>query len=629
MAEHAYQFGDWLIEPALNRATKGDAVVELEPTTMSVLAFMLEHPGQTLSIDQFLSNVWKDRIVEPNAVHRNITMIRRALGDSAQNPRYLTNVRKRGYRTLAPVSRVDSSLTDLTNSSHGGALPTDNGERDAGRGAGKSILFAVAAGLFVSMAVLFYLTWPSDIRSVAVLPFEDVSPDGDHAYLGIGISDELRLALQRLEGLRVAGRTSSIAYAQEDSKTISELLKVDSVVEGSVRVEGDSIRITAQLTDAAEGFAIWSDSYSRQLEHIFEMQEEIARAATGALGVRLGVGTINAFRGAGTRNAEAYDLYLQTQTYDASKLRVDQIRLLERAVELDPNYAAAWSFLGHLTFATAWNVGPHRVAQLIDRAYPLVLRGAQLAPESATAHSNLAFLRHARFDWIGAEQSFRRAMELRSDRMIVERYASMLMRSGRTDYALNQYDTAHALDSPRVRPPGQSWHAKVVQGRFAEAKEISDWQPEAERVDNNLDMAFNEADPEVLKMAIRAIPKTDIAFTALYATVLAEFDSPGRILSAVQSVYQDEGLQWTRKFHDLAMVAAYFGDPQFAMKAKGEEVSANVLRISSLWYPVMSQVRRLPEFKQLVAELNLVKYWRTYGWADACRPLSDDDFECS
>jgi len=100
-------------------------------------------------------------------------------------------------------------------------------------------------------------------------------------------------------------------------------------------------------------------------------------------------------------------------------------------------------------------------------------------------------------------------------------------------------------------------------------------------------------------------------------------------LSILRDVYLDENLQWIRKLHDIAMVAAYFGDPQFALKVKGEDVRTNPIRLAAVWYPVMSEVRRLPEFKKLVIEINLVEYWRAYGWADYCRPLGDDDFECS
>ncbi len=139
---------------------------------------------------------------------------------------------------------------------------------------------------------------------------------------------------------------------------------------------------------------------------------------------------------------------------------------------------------------------------------------------------------------------------------------------------------------------------------------------------------MNERDPEALKAAIQALPKTSIAFISLYAPVLTEFDSPERILSMLRDVYQDEDLLWPRKLHDIAMVAAYFGDPKFALKVKGQELRASTARLAAVWYPVMSEVRQLPEFKKLVSDLNLVEYWRAYGWADACRPLGDNDFTC-
>jgi len=282
-----------------------------------------------------------------------------------------------------------------------------------------------------------------------------------------------------------------------------------------------------------------------------------------------------------------------------------------------------------MTLGWAWMVGPDQAMRLADRAYPFVLRGVELNPESATAHASFGMARAARFNWIGAEQSFRRAMELRSDRKIADRYASLVMRSGRSEQSLKQYALARELEPSDRRPSLQSWHARVAKGQFTEAREKFDWLPAHLVVEDNLDIAFNASDPEKLKVAIRAIPKTDIAFTALYATVLAEFDSPERVLSVLRDVYGDRSLHWIRKHHDLAMVAAYFGDPEFALQVKSEEVRANVLRISSLWYPVMSEVRKLPEFKQLVTDLNLVEYWRAYDWADACRVVRDEDFECS
>jgi len=524
-----------------------------------------------------------------------------------------------------PISLILSWVFDLTAD---GIKPTEYGKiEDSLAVSNKLIVFLVGGvGLFVAVVVIFYLAWPRGDRSIAVLPFEDISPGGDQAYLGNGIADELRLELQRLDGLRVAGRTSSIASAHEDSKTIGEILNVDSILEGSVRKEGNSLRITVQLTHVADGFTIWSKSYNRELKNIFEMQEEIATSVAGHLGVKLGVGTINEFQGAGTRNIEAYEAFLQIQNRNLSYQEV--LRLLERAIELDPNYAAAWSVLGVKMLNEMWEASPDKASEILDRAYSRVLRGVQLNPESATAQSTLAYVRYYQFDWIGAEQGYTRTLELFADRIMVSVYGHMLLRSGRTAYALKQYGIAETLEPLGGRPVTLSWHAHLAQGQLAEAKEISNWQQGINRIENNLDIAFNEPDPEALKAAIQALPNTNAAKTGLYARVLAEFDSPERILPMLRDVYRDENLQWSRKLHDIAMVAAYFGDPQFALKVKGEEVRTSPTRMAALWYPVMSEVRQLPEFKKLVTELNLVEYWRAYGWADACRPLGDNDFTC-
>ena len=522
-----------------------------------------------------------------------------------------------------PISLILSWGFDLTAD---GIKRTEDGEMEGSLTVSNKSILALVGGLFVAVAVIFYVVWPRDDRSIAVLPFEDISPGGDQAYFGNGIADELRLELQGLDGLRVAGRTSSIASAQEDSKTIGEILNVDSILEGSVRKEGNSVRITVQLTSVADGFTIWSESYNRKLENIFEMQEEIATSVAGALGVRLGVGTINAFRGAGTRNVEAYEAYLQSQ--NGNLANQESIRLLERAIELDPNYAVAWSWLGGYTLATLWGTTPDQASEIKDRAYSLVLKGVQLNPESAAAQSRLAMVRNARLDWIGGEQDFTRAIALLADRPVVATYSNVLLRSGRTTDAQKQYGIAAALEPLGGRPVGLSLHASLAQGRIAEAKETSNWQSADNRIENNLDIAFNERDPEALKAAIQAMSKTNIATIALYAPVLAEFDSSERVLSILRDVYLDENLQWPRKLHDIAMVAAYFDDPQFALKVIGQQVRTSTVRLFAIWYPVMSEVRQLPEFKKLVTELNLVEYWRAYGWADACKPLGDDDFTC-
>jgi len=525
-----------------------------------------------------------------------------------------------------PVSLLLSWAFDLTSD---GIRRTAIGEVEGSLVVTNKSLLVVVGGLFAILAVVFYLAWPRGDRSVAVLPFEDNSPGGDQAYLANGIADELRLELQRLDGLRVAGRTSSIAYAHEDSRRVGEILGVESILEGSVRKEGDNVRITVQLTNAADGFAIWSEFYDRRLEKIFEMQEDIATSVSGALGVRLGVGGVNAFHGAGTRNVEAYEAYLQARSKDFSPEGAKEATLLlERALELDPNYAVAWSRLSLRVAAETFHLDVQEAKELTDRAHELALRGAQLDPESAIAQWALAVFKMMRFDWIGSEQGHARAMELLPDRAMATVYGIMLMRTGRMAYAQEQFDIAEALEPLDGRPANMSWHVSVAQGHISEAKQRRYVNPGSDLFEDKLDIAFNEQDPEALKAAIRAMPETNRSYISLYRFLLAAFDSPERVLSILQEAYRDESLQWPRKRHDIAMIAAYFGYPQFALKVKEEEVRFTPLRLGAVWYPVMSAVRRLPEFKVFVTELNLVEYWRAYGWADYCEPQGVNDFAC-
>ena len=615
--------GDLLVEPALNRISGAHGAVNLRPQVMELLVFLASNEGQVVSVEELLETLWPGKVVTDGTLYNSVGELRQAISSLDDTRPYIENIPKKGYRLAVAVR--DSREPSVTHA----APRIDSSGNERNQAFRRWFALALFGGLLVAVAMIAYLNWPRDVRSIAVLPFEDISPGRDQAYLASGIADELRLELQRLDGLRVAGRTSSIAYAQEDSKTIGELLNVDAIIEGSIRKEGDHVRITAQLTHAADGFAIWSESYNRRLEKIFEMQEQIATSVAGSLGVSLGVGGVNAFYGAGTQNIKAYEAYLQAKSKDYSVSGVQQaIPLLERAIELDPNYAVAWSTLAVRVLSMTYDVPVDELPEVVARAFELASRGLQLDPESAAAQSAWALVRMNQHDWIGSGQGHARAIELLADRPTLEKYAFMLMRAGRMADAYQQFLDAVAAEPMDGRPHGQIWHPHLARGQIAEAKEIVSRHKGMEKVWDNLIVAFNETDPEALKAAIRAMPGTGLSYIHLYGPMLVEFDSPERVLSILQDIYRDVSLQWPRKLDDIALAAAYFGDPQFALKVKSEEVRKSAVRLHKLWYPVMSEVRRLPEFKDLVRELNLLEYWRAYGWADYCRPLGDEDFEC-
>jgi TolB-like protein len=243
----AIRIGAWLANPARDEISKDELTVKLEPRLMRLLICLAEHAGQVVSIDNLLDEVWKNTIVTQASVYQAIATLRRSLGNDSETPAYIASVARRGYRLLAPVSRV----LDASQRSNIGSKET--------------------------------------ARAVAVLPFADMSEDQGQRYFTDGLSVELINLLMRIPGLCVPASTSSFYFRNksEDIASIARRLMVTHVLEGSVRKSGNDLRITVQLVHAESGYLVWSQRYDRQLDDVFRVQDEIAVAVTSALKVSI------------------------------------------------------------------------------------------------------------------------------------------------------------------------------------------------------------------------------------------------------------------------------------------------------------------------------------------------------
>lgn len=468
--------------------------------------------------------------------------------------------------------------------------------------------------------------------SIAVLPFADMSQGGDQEYFGDGIADELLNVLSRLDGLRVAGRTSSFAYKERDQdlRTIGRELNVTTILEGSVRKDGERIRITAQLINAADGYHLWSQVFDRDLTDIFSIQEEIASEVAGALGVRLGVGDVNAFIGAGTRNVEAYEAYLKGWSMEGGT--AEALPYLEKATRLDPNYAVAWAELGLQTASLQWSSNPEEAPAILERAYSHALRAVELDPQSAQSASLLGTVLYARFNWIDGAEEHARGMELLTDRYTLTQNGNLLMRAGRLIAADGQFDAAVAAEPHSGPTTSFAWMVSVGRGRPDEAKQrLAALYADARSAPSAdlLVIALNEGDPGQLRELLAALPPAAMTTRALYTPVLRDFDSRDAVLGTLRAIAADDSIQWPDKYHDIALLAAYFGDARFALQTFERDARHMSIRLQALWYPVMSEVRQLPRFRDLVRDINLVAYWRAFGWPEACQPVGGDEFSCN
>jgi TolB-like protein len=223
--------------------------------------------------------------------------------------------------------------------------------------------------------------------SIAVLPFADMSPGKDQEYFSDGVAEEILNALAQVEGLQVTGRTSSFSFKgkNEDLRSIGQKLGVGAVLEGSVRKEGNRVRVTAQLVKVADGFHLWSQTYDRELTGIFAVQDEIAHDVAGALRVKL-LGGVTSSRGRRTENLEAYRLYLLGKEHHQANNEVSG-RLarteLEGAIALDPSYGAPWATLAIVYYDLSGYVILGHSASEVTQRYAHLQPGNFAAQERA------------------------------------------------------------------------------------------------------------------------------------------------------------------------------------------------------------------------------------------------------
>jgi len=295
-------------------------------------------------------------------------------------------------------------------------------------------------------------TGPAAPASAAVLPFADLSPNRDQAYFSDGLTDELITALSRVEGIRVAARTSSFQFKdrQVDVSEIGRQLHVGAILEGSVRRSGDRVRITAQLVSTRDGYQLWADVYDRELKDVFKVQEDIARAIISALAVKLGARGDKTLQARPTSDLEAYDLYLKGRfawNQRTASGMAQAVRYLEQAVARDSGFALAWAALADAYVLAIPYAGAPRDIDW-PKARAAAAKALALDSTLGEAHTALAYgTMIYDWEWAAAEASFRRAITVAPTYPTGHQwYGDFLWSQGRLEEALDQMQQAQRLD---------------------------------------------------------------------------------------------------------------------------------------------------------------------------------------
>jgi adenylate cyclase len=552
---------------------------------------LLERPGHLVDKQALMDAVWADVVVEENTLSRTISALRRALGERGRTNRFIATVPGAGYRFVHPVTVVDAVSTAATR---------------------------VGA------------------RSIAVLPFEDLSPEHDQQYFADGIAAEVLNRLTQIADLRVIARTSSFLLRdmRGDARSAGDRLGADYLLTGSVRKDGPRLRINVSLVEAATNRQLWSRQFDRELADVFAIQENIASAVGQALGATFST-SMRSFGRMATRNLEAYDLFLRGMAATHSFGSFPQtIALMRQALELDPEFAPAWLAIVAINRALLIFVPEH--SEEFRRALREAAdKAGELVPDSWAAHLARSAVYHVEYDWERRERSLDRAAEL-----LPRLPAELGLNHG--IFRAQVGDTAIAIEHLRraVRDdPLSLMVSSVFQTVLNAGGCYNEGEAEYRRslaLPGNREVAEHAALHRAwahggnIREQFRRHLDTQRRLPIL-PELLAIEDEPQAAKSLLRHAAEDSAYQDPMRQIALAWWLAHYGDVDGALTGLGRAyVEQRAVNTAFLWYPVLEEVRRDERFKEILHSIGLVDYWRARGnWGDYCRPLDGTDFECS
>jgi TolB-like protein/DNA-binding winged helix-turn-helix (wHTH) protein/cytochrome c-type biogenesis protein CcmH/NrfG len=461
-------FGPFEADLRSGELRKHGVRLKLQDQPFQVLALLLEHAGDVVTREELRQRLWPaDTFVDfDTGLNSAVKKLRDVLADSADEPRYIETIPRRGYRFIAPLVDPDPA-TVPSSAPEPGLRPAH--ETASSQPAGSVVTSAEsffftrlrllfgAAALLVLLVVGFLVyrntgagvTKQPAIKSLAVLPLKNLSGDASQDYLADGMTEALIGRLAGIHDLRVISRTSVMRYkdTKEALPDIAKTLGVDAIVEGSVIRDGNRIRVHAQLIRAATDEHFWSEAYDRELRDVLTLQSDVAQSIAQKVEVTITGEEHARLSSARTVDPEAYEAYLKGRYY-WNKRTADSMPkaalYFEQAISKDPGYGAAYSGLADCNSGLAWH-GFMSPSEVLPKAYAAVQQAVEIDPQSAEAHASLALVLDHKWDWAGAEVEFKRALELNPRYANAHHwYGDYLSIQARHDEAL--VEAKHALE---------------------------------------------------------------------------------------------------------------------------------------------------------------------------------------
>ena len=441
-SQPTYEFGPFRLDGGKRLLLLDREPVALAPKALETLLVLIEYRDRVLTKDELLQRIWGDTAVEEGGLTRNISILRKALGEKPEDHQYILTVPGRGYRFVADVRErargAEAAGADgqdeVSDESPAPVAPL--AAADATPSIRPWVFFGLAALL---AGGLFYALRPThaahaerpSITAIAVLPLDNLSADPSQEYFADGMTEALIGNLARIRALRVVSRTSVMRF-KDKPPPLSELartLNVDAVLEGSVQRTGDRVRVSVQLIHAATDAHLWAREYERELTDVLKLQSEVARAVADEVQARLTAEERARLASVGSVQPAAYQEFLLGQHYLWRLTEEDLARAIahfEESVRVDPNYAAAYAGLSHAWWWRGiWGATTFKQVESPSRA--AAVKALQLDPGLPEAHVSIGRLKFGHeWDWSGARQAFVRALEIDPNNVDAHFFSAML-----------------------------------------------------------------------------------------------------------------------------------------------------------------------------------------------------------
>ena len=470
-----YRFGSFRLDPDTRVLLRDGDVVRLPPKAIDTLLVLLQSAGQCVGKEALIQAVWPDTFVEENNLAHHVSVLRGTLGNGEGGRAYIETIPKRGYRFVGEVKEATDDAGDVAERAPAEPSRALTGSRPARRKQAAAIALPALGALVVVWLLNYRGPSAPLFKSLAVLPFQNLSGDPHQEYVSDGLTEALIGEVAKIGALRVISRTSVMRY-KDDRKPLPQIareLNAGAVIEGSIARFGDRIRVSVQLLDGAKDKHLWAETYERDLAEIPKLWGEVAIGIAREIRARIQPAERVRLAGRPVKR-DAFEAYLRGRYYWNKRTAENihkAIEFFRKSIDEDPAYARAYAGL-----ADCYNqlgtvlIGGQPPAEIRPLAIASAKRALEIDPELAEGHAALAYARLYDWEWAAAEEGFQRSIGLNPSYSSAHLWYSHYLSIGkRPDEALREARLARQLDP--LSPIIQTQIGWILQhaGRYDEA----------------------------------------------------------------------------------------------------------------------------------------------------------------